>query len=174
MMFSHKLYFGSLFAIYVVYGLVFVGILSTVPHYVYIWNGFVQLGLCLFLMFRFHPFRKQYTMTIYDVKMIFGASTLLLLNTITLPVALSKILNKIQSNTQQIVRRVVPIQDDQNDQDDDTLQSNTSSYTNMIMDSLHLWSVAEKIVHLLRYPYKSSTFRNLFHRFSINIRTCTS
>ena len=138
MMFSHKLYFGSLFAIYVVYGLVFFGILSTVPHYVYIWNGFVQLGLCLFLMFRFHPFRKQYTMTIYDVKMIFGASTLLLLNTITLPVALSKILNKIQSNTQQIVRRVVPIQDDSNDQDDDTLQSNTSSYTNMIMDSLHL------------------------------------
>jgi hypothetical protein len=79
-------------------------------------------------------------MTIYDVKMIFGASTLLLLNTITLPVALSKILNKIQSNTQQIVRRVVPIQDDSNDHDDDddTLQSNTSSYTNMIMDSLHL------------------------------------
>lgn len=80
-------------------------------------------------------------MSIYDVKMIFGASTLLLLNTITLPVALSKILNKIQSNTQQIVRRVVPIQDDQNDQndqDEDTLLSNTSSYTNMIMDSLHL------------------------------------
>ena len=138
MMFSQKLYFGSLFAIYAVYGLVFVGILSTVPHYVYIWNGFVQLGLCLFLMYRFHPFRKQYSMSIYDVKMIFGASTLLLLNTITLPVALSKILNKIQSNSQQIVRRVVPIQDDQNDHDDDTLQSNTSSYTNMIMDSLHL------------------------------------
>ena len=77
-------------------------------------------------------------MTIYDVKMIFGASTLLLLNTITLPVALSKLLNKIQSNTQQIVRRVVPIQDDSNDHEDDTLQSNTSSYTNMIMDSLHL------------------------------------
>ena len=139
MMFSQKLYFGSLFAIYVIYGLVFFGILSTVPHYVYIWNGFVQLGLCLFLMYRFHPFRKQYTMSIYDVKMIFGASTLLLLNTITLPVALSEILNKIQSNTQQIVRRVVPIQDDSNDHDDDdTLQSNTSSYTNMIMDSLHL------------------------------------
>ena len=107
----------------------------------------MQLGLCLFLMFRFHPFRKQYTMSIYDVKMIFGASTLLLLNTITLPVALSKILNKIQSNTRQIARQVVPLgtfkkvnvhQDDQSDQDDDTLQSNTSSYTNMIMDSLHL------------------------------------
>ena len=138
MMISHKLYFGSLFGIYLVYDLVFFGILSTVPHYVYIWNGFVQLGLCLFLMFRFHPFRKQYSMSIYDVKMIFGASTLLLLNTITLPVALSKILNKIQSNTQQIVRRVVPIQNDQNDHDDDTLQSNTSSYTNMIMESLHL------------------------------------
>ena len=147
MMFSHKLYFGSLFAIYVVYGLVFFGILSTVPHYVYIWNGFVQLGLCLFLMYRFHPFRKQYTMSIYDVKMIFGASTLLLLNTITLPVALSKILNKIQSNTQQIARQIVPLgtfkkvnnhQDHQDEQDDDTLQSNTSSYTNMIMDSLHL------------------------------------
>ena len=144
MMFSQKLYFGSLFAIYVVYGLVFFGILSTVPHYVYIWNGFVQLGLCLFLMFRFHPFRKQYTMTIYDVKMIFGASTLLLLNTITLPVALSKILNKIQYNTQQIAQQIVPlgtfkkVNNHQDEQDDDTLQSNTSSYTNMIMDSLHL------------------------------------
>ena len=147
MMFSQKLYFGSLFAIYVVYGLVFFGILSTVPHYVYIWNGFVQLGLCLFLMYRFHPFRKQYTMSIYDVKMIFGASTLLLLNTITLPVALSNILNKIQSNSQQIAQQIVPLgtfkkvndhQDHQDHQDDDTLQSNTSSYTNMIMDSLHL------------------------------------
>lgn len=150
MMFSQKLYFGSLFTIYAFYGLVFFGILSTVPQYVYIWNGFVQLGLCLFLMYRFHPFRKQYTMTIYDVKMIFGASTLLLLNTITLPVALSNILNKIQSNSQQIARQIVPLgtfkkvnnhqddQTDQNDQDDDTLQSNTSSYTNMIMDSLHL------------------------------------
>ena len=89
-------------------------------------------------------------MSIYDVKMIFGASTLLLLNTITLPVALSKILNKIQSNTQQIARQIVPLgtfkkvnvhqndQNNQNDQDDDTLISNTSSYTNMIMDSLHL------------------------------------
>ena len=147
MMFSQKLYFGSLFAIYVIYGLVFFGILSTVPHYVYIWNGFVQLGLCLFLMYRFHPFRKQYSMTIYDVKMIFGASTLLLLNTITLPVALSEILNKIQSNSQQIAQQIVPLgtfkkvnnhQDHQDEQDDDTLQSNTSSYTNMIMDSLHL------------------------------------
>ena len=147
MMFSQKLYFGSLFAIYAVYGLVFFGILSTVPHYVYIWNGFVQLGLCLFLMYRFHPFRKQYSMSIYDVKMIFGASTLLLLNTITLPVALSKILNKIQSNTQQIARQIVPLgtfkkvnddQDGQYDQDDDILQSNTLSYTNMIMESLHL------------------------------------
>ena len=89
-------------------------------------------------------------MSIYDVKMIFGASTLLLLNTITLPVALSNILNKIQSNSRQIARQIVPLgtfkkvnddqdgQNDQNDQDDDTLQSNTSSYTNMIMDSLHL------------------------------------
>ena len=84
MQIHYGLYFGSLVAIHLIYALVYVGIISTVPQYVYLWNIWVQIGLCLFLMYQYHPFRKQYTMGGFDAKMIFGASTILLVNIIVL------------------------------------------------------------------------------------------
>jgi len=65
--------------------MVFLGIFATVPQYVYIWNIAVQVGLCFFLLFQYHPFRSNYSIEKQDASMIFGASLLLLINTLTLP-----------------------------------------------------------------------------------------
>ena len=86
MKFSHKIYFISFAIIYLVYGLTFFGILSSLPEYIYAWTFIVQIGLCLFLMFRYHPFRTSYKFDLYDANLIFGASFLLLINVITIPV----------------------------------------------------------------------------------------
>ena len=81
----YKIYFFSLLIIHIFYGLVFLGIFATVPKYVYVWNIVVQIGLCLFLLFQYHPFRSNYVIERQDASMIFGASLLLLINTSTLP-----------------------------------------------------------------------------------------
>ena len=87
---AHRMFFVSIIFVYLVYGLVFVGFLSAVPKYVYIWNFLVQLTLCLFLLIRYHPFRSSYTFDSYDAKLIFSAVFLLLLNLITIPVLISQ------------------------------------------------------------------------------------
>ena len=83
-MLPYFLYFGSLIAIHFIYALVFLGVFTTVPKYVYNWSIAVQVGLCLFLMYKFHPFRT-YRFRPLDAKMIFGAATLLLFNIVSLP-----------------------------------------------------------------------------------------
>ena len=81
----YHIYFFSLLVIHIFYGMVFLGIFATVPQYVYIWNVAVQVGLCFFLLFQYHPFRSNYSIEKQDASMIFGASLLLLINTLTLP-----------------------------------------------------------------------------------------
>ena len=76
----YQAYFVSLAAIYITYALVFLGVFSTVPKYVLSWHLFVQLCLCLFLMFRYHPFRQMYAFQPNDARLIFGAALLLLVN----------------------------------------------------------------------------------------------
>lgn len=119
------IYFGSLFIIYLFYALVFVGVLSTVPKYVYIWNTIVQIGICVFLMVRYHPFRKTYKLDIYDAKMIFGASTLLLLNFISIPLAIKNIFTDVSNTTQTKIQSVgtniMDINGDESDDDANTM-----------------------------------------------------
>ncbi len=79
--------------IHVFYALVFLGFLSAVPNYVYYLNIIVQILLCLFLMFRYHPFRTHNKLGQFDAKLIFGASSLLLFNIISLPVLYSYVLS---------------------------------------------------------------------------------
>lgn len=81
----YELYFFSLVGIHVINALVFLGILSTIPQYVYIWNAVIQIGLCLFLMYRYHPFRSQYKFEPIDAKLIFGSATLLFINVVSIP-----------------------------------------------------------------------------------------
>ena len=87
-MLPYLIYFLSLFAINFIYALVYLGVFSAVPQYVYFWNIAVQLCLSLFLMFRYHPFRTHRFKPL-DAKMIFGVATLLLFNIISFPVLYS-------------------------------------------------------------------------------------
>lgn len=89
MVVSYRIYLISLAFIHVVYALVFLGILSSVPNYVYYLNISVQILLCLFLMLRYHPFRTHNKLGPFDAKLIFGASSLLLFNIVSLPVLYS-------------------------------------------------------------------------------------
>lgn len=94
-MVPYTIYFLSLFSIHVIYALVYIGVISTVPKYVYYWNTIVQIGLCLFLMYRYHPFRTHQFKPL-DGKMIFGAATLLLFNIVSFPFVYSYLIQYIE------------------------------------------------------------------------------
>ncbi len=80
----YQLYFLSLGSFHIIYALVFLGIFKTIPTYVQSWNYAVQILLCLFLMFRYHPFRKEYKFNPIDARLIFGAALLLFFNTVSM------------------------------------------------------------------------------------------
>ena len=92
MKFHYQVYFFSLAAINIIYTLVFLGVFSSVPKYVFVWHLAVQLILCLFLMFRYHPFRKTYKFKPNDASLIFGAAMLLFVNiVVSVPILYSYI-----------------------------------------------------------------------------------
>ena len=92
MKFHYQLYFISLVVIHFIYALVFLGVLSSVPKYVFGWHIAVQLCLCLFLMFRYHPFRDKYKFKPNDASLIFGAAGLLFVNiVVSVPILYSYI-----------------------------------------------------------------------------------
>lgn len=108
MQIHYGFYFFSLITIHVIYGLVFLGVFKTVPQYVYVWNMAVQLFLCLFLMYRYHPFQNDYTFKRIDAKLIFGSSLLLLINIVSLPVLYSSVYKRIQGPLRQLLPESLP------------------------------------------------------------------
>jgi hypothetical protein len=72
-------YIPTVIAIHVLYILALIGVLSFNSVYLRLFNGFVQLFICVFLMFRFHPFRKH-ELKEYDSKIIFSSAAFLLFN----------------------------------------------------------------------------------------------
>lgn len=89
MKFHYGFYFFSLVVIQAIYALVFLGIFSAIPKFVYVWNIMVQLFLCFFLMYRYNPFRTSFHFKPIDARLIFGSAVLLLSNIISLPVLYS-------------------------------------------------------------------------------------
>lgn len=108
MQIHYGFYFFSLIAIHVVYGLVFLGVFSKVPQYVYIWNMAVQVFLCVFLMYRYHPFQKEYKFNSFDAKLIFGSALLLLINIISLPVLYKNVYTQMNGQLRQILPKQLP------------------------------------------------------------------
>lgn len=108
MQIHYGFYFFSLITIHVIYGLVFLGVFSTVPQYVYVWNMAVQLFLCLFLMYRYHPFQNDYKFKQLDAKLIFGSSMLLLINIISLPVLYSRVYEQIKGPLRELLPEYFP------------------------------------------------------------------
>ena len=72
-------YIPTVVVIHVLYVLVLFGVLSFNSIYLRLFNVLIQLFICLFLMFRFHPFRKH-ELKEYDSKIIFSSAAFLLFN----------------------------------------------------------------------------------------------
>lgn len=78
-------YIVSIFIINAFYIAVYLGIFVSVPEYIVIWYTFIQVFLCLILMYRYNPFREKSVFTENDGRLIFGACCILLNNVISIP-----------------------------------------------------------------------------------------
>jgi hypothetical protein len=73
------IYLISIGILYLMYFLVFFGLFNINPEYTRLFGNFIQLGICLFLIIRFHPFRKH-ELKEFDGEIIFGSAMFLLAN----------------------------------------------------------------------------------------------
>lgn len=73
------LYMGSLFILHLAYILVFLGVIQYTPMFVNNLNILIQVFVCIFLMVKFHPFRKH-ELKEFDSTIIFGSAMFLLTN----------------------------------------------------------------------------------------------
>lgn len=67
---------GSLYLLYII---TFVGIFYVKPEYIQFMSNIAHTFICIFLIIRFHPFRKH-VLHEFDDKIIFGSALILLLN----------------------------------------------------------------------------------------------
>jgi len=79
------LYLATVFFIHFAYVLIFFGILYINPKYIEYLSSAVQIGVSLFLIWRFHPFRewmnlKEPRLTHFDRIVIYSSATFLLVN----------------------------------------------------------------------------------------------
>lgn len=74
-----KLFVGSIGLLYFVQFVSFFGIFYINPSHIDILANFIHIFICLFLLYRFNPFRKP-IFTEFDQKIIFSTAILLLLN----------------------------------------------------------------------------------------------
>ena len=81
----HYAYLGTVYIIHILYVLVFFGVLYINPAYIADLSSAVQIGVSLFLIWRFHPFRewmnmKEPRLTHFDRVVIYSSATFLLVN----------------------------------------------------------------------------------------------
>lgn len=86
----NRFYIWSIFIIYFFYIAFFIGLFVSVPYYVKDLHFIVQIGLCLILMIRFHPFRQKYVLKPYDISFIFGTAIFLFTNVILVELVKNK------------------------------------------------------------------------------------
>lgn len=75
------------------YGLMFIGIVYINPEYLYMFKTLMQVLVCIFLIYRFHPYRTH-VLQKYDAKIIFSSAMFLLVNISAVAVA-NKLVNPI-------------------------------------------------------------------------------
>jgi len=66
---------------YVCYFLIFFGLYTVKPEFIKVVSLVFHSLICLFLLWRFHPFRSEYKLHPYDGNIIFGCAFILLINT---------------------------------------------------------------------------------------------
>jgi len=72
-------YFITVGSLYLLYIVAFVGVFYVKPEYIQLMSNISHTFICLFLIIRFHPFRKH-VLHDFDDKIIFGSALILLLN----------------------------------------------------------------------------------------------
>lgn len=73
------IYLISIGILYLMYFLIFFGLFNINKEYTRLLSNFIQLGICLFLIMRFNPFRKH-ELGEFDGVIIFGSAMFLLAN----------------------------------------------------------------------------------------------
>jgi len=97
-----KPFFNSVvFLIYLSYFLIFFGIVYINKKYVQLFSDILLIFVCLFLIIRFHPYRKH-ELRNFDAKIIFASAILLLTNAGLTKYYIYKIKNDIESNIKKI------------------------------------------------------------------------
>jgi hypothetical protein len=79
---NQYLFNGSIIFIHTVYLALFFGIVYINESYIRAFSTFIQLGVCLFLITRFFPYKKTHEITKLDVSIIFYCATFLLMNVV--------------------------------------------------------------------------------------------
>ena len=66
---------------YILYFLTLIGITTFAPQYLEHLRNFIKIGISLFLIYKFHPFIKNYKISKFDRRLIFSCALFLLLTT---------------------------------------------------------------------------------------------
>lgn len=88
------------------YGLLFVGVIYINPEYLQNFRTIMQLFVCLFLIYRFHPY-KEHVLKQYDAQIIFSSAIFLLVNITAVDIA-NKIIKPLDDA---VVLSTIPISD---------------------------------------------------------------
>ena len=88
------------------YGLLFVGVIYINPEYLQNFRTIMQLFVCLFLIYRFHPY-KEHVLKKYDAQIIFSSAIFLLVNITAVDIA-NKIIKPLDDA---VVISTIPISD---------------------------------------------------------------
>jgi hypothetical protein len=79
----------------ILYVLVFIGLVYINPEYLQIFRTIMQLFVCLFLIYRFHPYRNH-VLGKYDAQIIFSSAIFLLVNVTAVDIA-NKLINPLDN-----------------------------------------------------------------------------
>lgn len=86
---DYLFYFISIVIINAFYIAVYLGVFVSVPEYIVVWYTFVQVFLCLILIYRYNPLRQKIDFNEFDSRLIFGAACILLNNIVSIPLLMS-------------------------------------------------------------------------------------
>jgi len=90
----------------ILYGLLFVGVIYINPEYLQNFRTIMQLFVCLFLIYRFHPY-KEHVLKKYDAQIIFSSAIFLLVNITAVDIA-NKLIKPLDDA---VVLSSIPISD---------------------------------------------------------------
>jgi hypothetical protein len=69
---------GIMATIYFLYFCLYIGITFINPNYVQLLSKFIRLFVCMFLIIRFHPFKRSHVLRDFDEQLIFTSAIFLL------------------------------------------------------------------------------------------------